>query len=98
MGRLMSAAPFSREEQRGEVMSLYGRTIQPIARVTRVRWPGGVWEWHRPVAVEVREADRMRRIPIRDVSRLAIIALLAAGGAVVVGASRRPRTLRANER
>lgn len=89
--------PFSGKERRGEVMRLHGRTIQPIARVTRVRWPGGVWEWHRPVAVEVREAGGVRRIPIRDTSGIVVVALVAVGCAIgVVGARalRRPPSVR----
>jgi hypothetical protein len=94
----MALSPIQSEERRAEPMTLHGRTIRPIARVVRARWPGGAWEWHRPVAVEVREGDELRRIPIRDTSRLAVVALVAAGCAFAVVASRLARTLSANER
>lgn len=98
MGNLSALSPLRGEERRAEPMTLHGRTIRPIARVVRVRWPGGAWEWHRPVAVEVGEGDELRRVPIRDTSRLAVVAMVAVGCAFAVAASRRSRTLRTNER
>jgi hypothetical protein len=97
MGTLLALSPLRSEERRGEPMTLHGRTIRPIARGVRLQWPGGAWEWHRPVAVEVREGDELRRVPIRDTSRLAVVAMVAIGCAFAVAASRRSRTLRTNE-
>jgi hypothetical protein len=98
MGTLMAALPIHSEERRGEPVRLHGRTIAPIARVTRVRWRGGVWEWHRPVAVEVREGETLSRMPIRDPSRVITVALAAIGCAVALGALRRFGARRMNER
>ena len=97
MASLITLLPVRREERRGEPMHLHGRTIQPIARVTRVRWPGGVWEWHRPVAVEVREGARVRRIAIRSASGVYAVALFAVGCAIAAGALRRRRLVSTNE-
>jgi hypothetical protein len=62
----------------GATLSRGGRDITPLARVTRLTWPGGELAWHRPVAVEVCANGQTRRIPIRDVTRLVQLASLAA--------------------
>jgi hypothetical protein len=78
--------------ERGQPIHSTGRDITPVARVTRVTWPGGRFEWHRPVAVEIRAGDRVRRVPIRDVTRLytlaGVFACLMLGGAIAVWAFR----------
>lgn len=78
--------------ERGQPIHSNGADITPLARVTRIAWPGGRFEWHRPVAVEVRAGDSVRRVPIRNVTRLAIVATVAAcltlGGAMMYRATR----------
>ena len=80
-----AAFPLRSEEVRGDPLSLYGRQVTTLKRVTRVRWPGGVWEWHRPAAVEVREGATVRRIPIRNTTHAATFAAMAVG--LLIGAS-----------
>jgi hypothetical protein len=83
--------PLRREEIRGDPMSFNGRQVTTLKRVTHVHWPGGVWEWHRPAAVEVRDGATVRRIPIRDATRAATFAAMVIGflvGASVLRASR----------
>lgn len=75
------AMPMPRIETRtlpGATLARGGRAITPLARVTRVTWAGGELAWHRPIAVEVRTDGQTRRIPIRDVTRLAQLAAVAA--------------------
>ncbi len=67
-----------RENLRGSTITAHGREITPIARLLTVAWPGGrVW-WQGPLAIEVSERGRLRRIPIRDVTPRAILAMALA--------------------
>jgi hypothetical protein len=43
-----------------------------------VRWPGGGFVWNRPLAVNVEGPGRSERVPIVDVTRLAIWAISGA--------------------
>jgi hypothetical protein len=71
-------------ETRGEPITASGRQITPVGRVFQVRWPGGGFIRHRPVAIEVRQGDVMQRVPIHDATRRATSAIILAGFAVVV--------------
>jgi hypothetical protein len=95
---LTTSALLKGEERRSDAMTLQGQTIRTVSRVRRVRLRGGVWEWHRPVAVEVHTPDGVRRLPIRDVSRAATWAIGAAGLMLGVGLTRRLRARTAIER
>jgi hypothetical protein len=46
--------------------------LTPQSRVVKVRLPFGGWVWNRPISVMV-EGDAQKRIPIRDMTRLAEI-------------------------
>jgi hypothetical protein len=93
-----AALPRRGDEVRGDVLSLYGRQVTTIKRVTRIRWPGGMWEWQRPAAVEVRDGATVRRIPIRDTTRAVTLAALLVGLLIGVGALRASRARGRNER
>jgi hypothetical protein len=97
MGQTRAASPVSREEVRGDPMLLQGYRVTTVKRVTRVHWPGGVWEWHRPAAVEVQRGAIVQRVPIRDTTRILMLAT-AAGLVVGFGLLRRLAALSANER
>jgi hypothetical protein len=77
---------------RGHPLRSAEREIIPVARATRLTWPGGRLEWHRPVAVEVRFGDSVQRIPIRNWTRLAVLmslgVCLTLGGVTAYWASR----------
>jgi hypothetical protein len=81
-------------EVRGAPLTAGTRQVTPVARVARVRWPGGGFEWQRPVAVEVREGDETRRIPIRDETRRALGGIVLAVVAVVALGTLADRWLR----
>jgi hypothetical protein len=66
-------------ETRGEPIEAYGREITPIGRVLQVRWPGGGYTWHRPVAIEASQGDEVYRLPIHDVTMRSIIMMALTG-------------------
>ena len=70
------------ESRAGEAIKAGTRRLIPLTRVVKVHLPGqsGGVVWNRPAAVLVREADgRETQLPVRDVTRLAQLAILAAG-------------------
>jgi hypothetical protein len=52
------------------------RTITLQSKAVAVHWPRGGWVWNRPVAAVVERDGVVERIPIVDVTRLAILALV----------------------
>jgi hypothetical protein len=54
------------------------RTITLQSKAVSVRWPGGGWVWNRPVAALVERDGEVERIPIVDVTRVAILAMVGA--------------------
>jgi hypothetical protein len=73
-----------RETIRGNTIAAHGREITPIARVVTLAWPGGRVVRKAPVAIEVHERGQTRRIPIRDATPRAFLALVLVE--VVLGA------------
>jgi hypothetical protein len=71
-------------EMREKSVSFYGKEITPIGRVFQVSWPGGTFLWQRPVAIEVRQGDEVRRLSIQNATRRATTSIILAGLAVVV--------------
>jgi hypothetical protein len=67
-----------REDQRGSTVTIHGREITPIARLMTIAWPGGRMVRETPVAIEVNEQGWVRRIPIRDATPRAILAMALA--------------------
>ena len=66
-------------DTRGEPVQRLGFAVTPIARSTRLAWRGGALEWRRPAAVEVRDGADVRRVPIRNATRWAIVTIAVAG-------------------
>lgn len=58
--------------------------VVPIGFAVHVSWPGGGFTWHRPVAVEVRHGDDVRRLAIHDVTLEAIVSIVMTGIAIVI--------------
>lgn len=75
------------ETLRGAHLSIADQRLAPVERVTEVGWRGAALAWHRPVFIEVRQADTVYRLPIHDQTRRAIavvvVAELALGAAGV---------------
>jgi len=57
----------------------HNRRVVLESRVWRWRLPFGVAEWRRPTAVLVAEASGHSRLPIRDVTRYAQLAMFSVG-------------------
>lgn len=57
----------------------HDRRVALESRIWRWRLPLGIVEWRRPTAVLVEEATGHTRLPIRDVTRYAQIALIGFG-------------------
>lgn len=79
-----------REIRTGETKQVGDFQITPMTRVLKVRFPGyhAGLIWNRPKQVIVRTSDGQENIlPVRDVTRLVIWAILAGGllGAIVIG-------------
>src|SRR5205085_10467537 len=71
-------------ETRGEPIMAFGRQITPVGRVFQVRWPGGRFIRHRPVAIEVLQGDVMQRVPIQNTTRRITTTLMLTGLAIFV--------------
>jgi hypothetical protein len=65
----------------GDPVQIGDRTITLQSKAVAVRWPGGGGVWNRPVAALVEREGQVTRIPIVDVTRVAILAL---GGATAL--------------
>lgn len=53
--------------------------VTPLSRVLTIRFPYGAIVWNQPLAVLVERNGQEERIPIVDVTRIAIVALLGVG-------------------
>ena len=83
--KLLSKMPgWPISETRGETITIFGRQITPVGRVFQVRWPRGGFIHHRPVAIEVREGDVMRHVPIPNTTSRITSTLTLTGFAVAV--------------
>ena len=71
------AGPVQRRTTTGTPVSLGDLTITPEAQVLTIRLPTGRIVWNRPSAVLIEQGDRVARLPIIDITRLAQIALLS---------------------
>jgi hypothetical protein len=69
---------------RGKPFTAFGMQVVPIGFAVHVSWPGGGFTWHRPVAVEVRHGDNVRRLAIHDVTLEAIVSIVMTGIAIVI--------------
>lgn len=66
------------QEARGNPVGSGSQQITPIARVIRLTWRGGGVEWRWPMAVETRQGESVRRLPIGDATRRAIAGVIFA--------------------
>jgi hypothetical protein len=82
------------ERFHGDAVSAQGLRVTPVGHRFSMEWPGGGLAWLRPVAVEVSGAGAERRVPIRDVTRLIVLALPAAGALAGLIVSRRAASMR----
>lgn len=75
------------ETRAGEPIEVGDSKIVPLAKVVRFQkpsWLGGVI-WNRPVAVVVQTGnDEERVIPVRDVTRIAQLAIFGSGLFVIL--------------
>src|SRR5262245_34037838 len=92
MGQNTSRPRVERREVRGEPLTLSGWRITPIKRVVHIAWPGGAWLWQRPVAVEIQAGESLRRMPVHNITRRALIVLALSAALVAVVTGRRLRT------
>jgi hypothetical protein len=60
-------------------------TVTPEAQALVVSLPYMRFVWNRPVAVVVEQDGRRERIQIFDVTRTAILTMIGAAGAIVIG-------------
>ncbi len=84
MQQQLSAPGWSIGKTRGEPFTAFGRQVVPIGYAIQARWHGGGFTWHRPLAVEIRDGDNIRRLPIHDVTLEAIISIFMMGSAIVI--------------
>lgn len=73
---------------RGVPLDISGREITPVARIISLRWPGGGFTWNRPVAVEVRQGNTVRRLPVRDMTSRVTLTIVLSGLALATLAAR----------
>jgi hypothetical protein len=74
MTRFKDAVRF---ETRSATSTMVGdTTITPQAQSLSIRWPRGEWVWNRPTGVLVERNGQTERIPIVDVTRVALWTML----------------------
>lgn len=72
---------------RGEpITTRYGQII-PVARVVKVRWPGGGLNWNRPAAIELQQGQSRQKLPISDATSRTIFTVFLSGLAITLGLS-----------
>lgn len=76
----MAAFSFDIGRRPGVGRQIETRVLVPESLVLAVRWPGGGLVWNWPVALWVIDGDRVRHLPIIDVTRLAQLGLYVAAG------------------
>jgi hypothetical protein len=67
---------FQRQTLSGEEVTVGDLTVRPQSQALVIRWPSGGIVWNRPTAVLVERDGQTQRIPILDVTRLAILAIV----------------------
>ena len=71
--------PGSRSTIVGAPQAYHTRRVALESQVWRWRLPFGVAEWRRPTAVLVEDAAGHTRLPVRDVTRRAQLAMIGVG-------------------
>lgn len=63
-------------EMRGTPIRRLDLEITPVSRIAHVTSPRGSFVWRSPAAVDVRQGDSVRRVPIPDVTRRAQVSVI----------------------
>jgi hypothetical protein len=72
---------------RGEpITTRYGQIV-PLARIVKLRWPGGGLNWNRPAAIEVQQGESQQKLPIKNATPRAIFTIAVTGLAITLGLS-----------
>ncbi len=72
---------------RGEpITTRYGQIV-PLARVVKLRFPGGGLNWNRAVAIEIQEEQSQRRLPVHNATRRTVFTIVLTGLAITLGMS-----------
>lgn len=72
---------------RGEpITTRYGQII-PLARVVKLRWPGGGLNWNRPAAIELQWGQSRQKLPIKDATSRTIFTIVVTGLGITLGLS-----------
>ncbi len=74
-------------EMRGRTTTAFNKQVTPLGRTVQVNWPGGSFLWQRPVGVEVRQGNTVRRVPIYNATFYVIAAIFLCGVAMIALAS-----------
>jgi hypothetical protein len=67
---------FQWQIKNGQPMQVGGQTVTPQARVTALRLPFWGFVWNRPIAVLVEDDGRVQRLPIPDMTRMIVLAVV----------------------
>jgi hypothetical protein len=59
-------------------------SLTPVSQALTIRFPGGGLVWNRPVAVVVEYDGERTRLPVVDVTRIAVLALFGLSLAILV--------------
>jgi len=72
---------------RGEpITTRYGQIV-PLARVVKLRWPGGGLNWNRAAAIEIQEGQSQRRLPIKNATSRTVFTIVLTGLAITLSIS-----------
>jgi hypothetical protein len=74
---MKSAVKLEHHTITSSAVALRGVRITPEATVLSLRLPFGAFVWNRPRAVLVEEAGAIRRVPMRDITRITQVVLWA---------------------
>jgi hypothetical protein len=61
-------------------------SMTPVSQALTIRFPGGGLVWNRPVAIVLERDGERTRLPIVDVTRIAVLALFGLSLAILVAA------------
>ncbi|HXZ03558.1 MAG TPA: hypothetical protein VEH81_01930 [Ktedonobacteraceae bacterium] len=84
MQRQLKAPVLRISETRGSPVDTSNKQTTPIGRIIQFQLPFANITWHRPQAVEVRQEDKISRLPIVDVTSRVIGAIVLTGLATVL--------------
>jgi LPXTG-motif cell wall-anchored protein len=82
--RMQLKEVFQRQQISGTTVMANGLTITPQSQALIVRFPMGIFVWHRPTSVLVERNGEVKRFSIVDVTRLLQLGFLGAGAMVTI--------------